>query len=927
MSNFSLTGVCINCNLPIPAAAPLNPSLNHSLLAPIQHSASSVLRQAPPTRPPPHTYMADSAQIHLPPASRGGGARVAGSNSGGNRPHNDPILQSSITLPTGRGHASSLQAFGSGGSRLGHHHHHHHHHHHSSSSGDNNNSSSGNSNSGSNSSNNMDRFMMTSMIDVVKDVLEEPHEEASPPSVAASVLQLRQRHHQDSSTLTVTLGSAGASSIGLPKAVSPPTGPPPAGLAQPLPPSSQDDIDGNGSSRMCRLAAGAPPPPPPTCQDVVGLYSLDYFPITASATVTSASPLSNRSDASPVGSVPGSRRTTPPGGPSHQSTLPVFEESELESCVKHPEEKEVHFCITCGALSCNICLATEHAHHKNMSIGEAFARFKPNLEELLGKSRVDIDHIEYSLAETKKMAANVNEKQKETISEVQRIFQAHREAVMQREQELVSQINKISSMRISTLSTDEDVTCQALESLRTLCKAGESSLQQEDFSRSKMLVAHYNLASKLHKCKPFTTSRSPSEDDSFVLKTNTLAIQSALKTLCLFTTAPYPPLCTVMGEGLYFPRVNKLCTVILTAKDRAGEPCLDGGESLFVQLKAMGLGGTTVSVDFRDNSDGTYSINFRPQVKGEHQLVIAIRKQHVHGSPFTLFVDGEREYERFGVLTQVFGSEGSQNGQFCRPWGICCDQHGNIIVGDRSNHRIQVFDINGVFKHKFGTEGVRPGQFNRPAGVAVTREGHVVVADKDNHRIQVMKIDGTFLFMFGSKGGNDGQMIYPYDVSVNQFDGRIAVTDTGNHRLLIFSDDGVLLGKFGYKGYLCGHFDSPRGIAFSDDGHIIVSDFNVHHILVIHPDGTTAKILGCQGNGNRQFMRPQGIAVDHMGNFIVADTRNNRVVIMHRGGHFVGKFGSSGSGLGQFDRPTSVAVLPDGRIAVVDFGNSRIQIF
>lgn len=635
----------------------------------------------------------------------------------------------------------------------------------------------------------------------------------------------------------------------------------------------------------------------------------------------------------PTNSLPSSRRTTPPnmtpsGGLVIQSpaseALPVFEEEELDACSKHSEERLMYFCQICVAVVCKNCAVADHTHHNYINLREAFVRFKPDVQALLERTKVKINCLDNSSKEAEAMSEQVKQKQQDAIQNVQKIFQSHREALLKREEEVIAQINSIAAKRLESLSQETESIKGVQESLKSLSLTAEESFNEKN--RGQMLVSHYHLSEKLQSCRPYTMNHKPPEDASFVIKSNTSAADSALKSLCIFTTAPYPPYCTAMGEGLFHPRVNRLCTVIVCTKDRAKEPCLEGGERLFVQLKCM-LTGVSLPIDIRDNSDGTYSINFRPRSKGHHQLDIAIRGRHICGSPFKLVIDGGREYGRFGVVTQFFGSEGSGNGQFCRPWGICCDQQGHIIVGDRSNHRIQVFDSNGQFKHKFGTEGMRPGQFNRPAGVAVTREGHIVVADKDNHRIQVLKLDGLFLFMFGSKGGNDGQMIYPYDVAVNQLDGRIAVTDTGNHRLLIFNHDGILLGKFGYKGYLCGHFDSPRGIAFNDEGHIIISDFNVHHILVIHPDGTTARILGSQGNGNGQFMRPQGIAVDHMGNFVIADTRNNRIVIMHPSGHFIAKFGTQGQNPAQFDRPTSVAVLPDGRIAVMDFGNSRVQLF
>lgn len=622
--------------------------------------------------------------------------------------------------------------------------------------------------------------------------------------------------------------------------------------------------------------------------------------------------------------------TTPLQSSAVEIELVQTVELRDESCTSHPDERLSHFCFICAKLVCTACTSsTEHAHHKCINLQEAYTHIQPGIDDMMRKTQVELDLLQYSLADVTSMSDNVDEKQQEAISKAKQIFQAHREALAAREKEVIAQINDIASKRMSSLKSKQERIVSALDLLKRLLQNGEKAVQSG--KKPQMVVSHHKLSSELNRCHYYTSSLlSPVEDDSFILKSNIPVAQSALKSLCTFTTAPYPPHCTAMGVGLFHPRVNRLCTVILATKDRAGEPCMDGGERLFLQLKPLGQssnGLVSLPINFRDNFDGSYSITFRPRAKGEHQLVIAIRGQHIKGSPFTIFVDGGREYGRFGNVMHVFGTEGSNNGQFSRPWGICSDQHGNIIIGDRSNHRIQIYEINGTFKHTFGSEGVRPGQFNRPAGVAITREGHVVVADKDNHRIQVLKIDGTFLFMFGSKGGNDGQMIFPYDVAVNQSDGRIAVTDPGNHRLLIFSHDGILLGKFGYKGYLCGHFDSPRGIAFNDEGHIIVSDFNVHHILVIHPDGTTARILGSQGGGNGQFMRPQGIAVDHMGNFIVADTRNNRIVIMHSSGQFIAKFGTAGTGPGQLDRPTSIAVLPNGHLAVVDFGNSRVQIF
>lgn len=45
--------------------------------------------------------------------------------------------------------------------------------------------------------------------------------------------------------------------------------------------------------------------------------------------------------------------------------------------------------------------------------------------------------------------------------------------------------------------------------------------------------------------------------------------------------------------------------------------------------------------------------------------------------------------ERRSVPLATFGGEGTRDGLLSRPWGICCDSHGRILVADRSNNRVQ----------------------------------------------------------------------------------------------------------------------------------------------------------------------------------------------------------------------------------------------
>ena len=80
-------------------------------------------------------------------------------------------------------------------------------------------------------------------------------------------------------------------------------------------------------------------------------------------------------------------------------------------------------------------------------------------------------------------------------------------------------------------------------------------------------------------------------------------------------------------------------------------------------------------------------------------------------------------------------------------------------------------DIEGNFIRCFGTRGSGDSQFKGPGGVDVDGEGRIVVCDRGNERVSVFEKDGTFLFSFGKP-----HMVNPYGVVVDSF-GTIIVSD------------------------------------------------------------------------------------------------------------------------------------------------------
>ncbi|XP_017555898.1 E3 ubiquitin-protein ligase TRIM71 [Pygocentrus nattereri] len=603
------------------------------------------------------------------------------------------------------------------------------------------------------------------------------------------------------------------------------------------------------------------------------------------------------------------------------SLLPVFHD-RVDYCQQHDNAVLRFFCESCSMPICRECSAGRHVGHSVSYLQDALHDSRALTIQLLADAQQGRQAVQLSIEKAQAIAEQVELKAKVVQSEVKTTTLRHKKALEERECELLWKLEKIRQVKAKSLYLQVEKLHQNLTKLDSTVATVTKVL--EEGRSMDILLAREHMLNQLHELKALRCILQPQEDDRIMFTPPDQALLIAIKSMGLISSGAFASATKAHGEGLKRALQGKLTSFTVVGYDHDGEPRLSGGDGVSVVL--MSPDGNLSSADVSDHQDGTYTVSYLPKSEGEHLLSVLICNQHIEGSPFKVMVKSGRSYGGIGLPVASFGGEGDGDGQLCRPWGICVDKEGYVIVADRSNNRIQIFKPCGTFHHKFGTLGSRPGQFDRPAGVACDSQRRIIVADKDNHRIQIFTFDGQFLLKFGEKGTKNGQFNYPWDVAVN-LEGKILVSDTRNHRVQLFGPDGVFLNKYGFEGALWKHFDSPRGVAFNQEGHLVVTDFNNHRLLVIRPDCQSARFLGSEGTGNGQFLRPQGVAVDQEDRIIVADSRNHRIQVFEPNGNFLCMFGTQGSGFGQMDRPSGIAVTPDGMIVAVDFGNNRILMF
>jgi peptidylamidoglycolate lyase len=128
------------------------------------------------------------------------------------------------------------------------------------------------------------------------------------------------------------------------------------------------------------------------------------------------------------------------------------------------------------------------------------------------------------------------------------------------------------------------------------------------------------------------------------------------------------------------------------------------------------------------------------------------------------------KFTKDGKFLKMWGTKGTEQGQFSVPHSIAVDSKDHVWVGDRGNSRIQVFDADG----KFLTEYT---QFGAPASIYITKDNMVYVGAKDS--IVIGKTDGTIIAKIENVPD-------PHGIAVDETTGAIYVAQVGPKAILKF---------------------------------------------------------------------------------------------------------------------------------------------
>jgi DNA-binding beta-propeller fold protein YncE len=180
-----------------------------------------------------------------------------------------------------------------------------------------------------------------------------------------------------------------------------------------------------------------------------------------------------------------------------------------------------------------------------------------------------------------------------------------------------------------------------------------------------------------------------------------------------------------------------------------------------------------------------------------------------------------RRYSRLGEREREWGTPGVAGVTYYRrpfnmPTGVALGLDGALYIADGYGNRcVHKYSPEGEHLLSWGEAGREPGQFAVVHNLGCDREGRVLVCDRENNRIQIFDADGKYMEQWTDLSA-------PGDVWITP-DNTVYVVEQGESgHLSVWSPRGERLSRF--SGSPGGVLEAPHGLCVDEEGSVYVAE-------------------------------------------------------------------------------------------------------
>ena len=198
------------------------------------------------------------------------------------------------------------------------------------------------------------------------------------------------------------------------------------------------------------------------------------------------------------------------------------------------------------------------------------------------------------------------------------------------------------------------------------------------------------------------------------------------------------------------------------------------------------------------------------------------------GKVFKLGLDGK-------VVMTIDGSKQEKGNTWKRATAVAVAKSGEIFVADGyGSSLIYKFSADGKFLKKFGAKGNKDGEFKTSHGLAIDNRGDkpvLIICDRENRRLQLFDLDGNFIKIAATGLRRPcAASIWGDYIVVAELQARAVILDKDYKIVSKLGDNPnkKQWAGFGVKpeDWQAGIFTAPHGCAFDSKGNVYIQNWN-----------------------------------------------------------------------------------------------------
>ena len=361
------------------------------------------------------------------------------------------------------------------------------------------------------------------------------------------------------------------------------------------------------------------------------------------------------------------------------------------------------------------------------------------------------------------------------------------------------------------------------------------------------------------------------------------------------------------GSGLKSATANHPTQVVVELTDSSNLPC-SVQQKITAELELINASTPTspaVHTEVVTTSPSRYEVLYTAISRGKHKLCVHLNDKEIEGSPFIITV--------YPDPTQLTFPERVVS-NLTTPYSIGFNSNGEMIISEKLNHQVSVFNIEGQKIRIFGLRGVNPEQMMFPQGIAIDNMDNIYVTS--THKLQKFTAKGD-LIKYVEENFND-----PYGIAL--YGDEVYVSDCNMHRIQVFDTDLNFIKRIGIYGKEKNKFNTPYDVKIDTDGNIYVAEWGNERVQVLNSRGRFELMINIS---EQELGRPSGLHIIDKYVYVSDYSRGCILVYETTSGDFITSFGKWGLNKGEFMYPYCITSCSDGYIYVCDRENGRVQIF